>query len=45
VLASKDPSVLPAMVQALLDKARADPAFATAVAQAARRVLAAKDVV
>ncbi|MGV8978207.1 MAG: glycoside hydrolase family 3 N-terminal domain-containing protein [Cellulomonas sp.] len=44
VLASKDPSVLPAMVQALLDKARADPAFAAAVEQAARRVLAAKGV-
>ena len=44
VLASKDPSVLPAMVQALLDKARADPAFAAVVAQAARRVLAAKGV-
>lgn len=44
VLASKDPSVLPAMVQALLDKARADPAFAAVVEQAARRVLAAKGV-
>jgi len=44
VLASKDPTVLPAMVQALLDKARADPAFADLVEQAARRVLAAKGV-
>jgi len=44
VLASKDPSVLPAMVQALVDKARADPAFAAVVEQAARRVLAAKGV-
>ena len=44
VLASKDPSVLPAMVQALLDKARADPAFAATVQRAARRVLAAKGV-
>jgi beta-N-acetylhexosaminidase len=45
VLASKDPSVLPAMVQALLDKARADPTFAAAVEQAAHRVLAAKGVI
>jgi beta-N-acetylhexosaminidase len=44
VLASKDPSVLPAMVQALVDKARADPAFGAVVEQAARRVLAAKGV-
>lgn len=44
-LASKDPSVLPAMVQALLDKARADPAFAAVVEKAARRVLAAKGVI
>jgi beta-N-acetylhexosaminidase len=44
VLASKDPSVLPAMMHALLDKARADPAFAAAVERAARRVLAAKGV-
>jgi len=44
VLASKDPSVVPAMVSALVERARTDPAFAAQVDQAARRVLAAKGV-
>ncbi|MFC8598761.1 glycoside hydrolase family 3 N-terminal domain-containing protein [Isoptericola sp. NPDC057191] len=42
VLASADPSVAPAMADALVAKARTDPAFAKKVDAAARRVLAAK---
>ena len=40
VLASKDPTVAPAMLDALLDRAREDPQFAARVEDAARRVLA-----
>ncbi|MFE5341865.1 glycoside hydrolase family 3 N-terminal domain-containing protein [Isoptericola sp. NPDC056578] len=43
VLASADPSVAPAMADALVAKARTDPAFAKKVDASARRVLAAKD--
>ncbi|MFE7407306.1 glycoside hydrolase family 3 N-terminal domain-containing protein [Isoptericola sp. NPDC057559] len=42
VLASADPSVAPAMADALVAKARKDPAFAKKVDASARRVLAAK---
>ena len=42
VLASKDPTVLPAMIQALTAKAESDPAFAQLVDAAVLRVLAAK---
>ncbi|MFC7879549.1 glycoside hydrolase family 3 N-terminal domain-containing protein [Isoptericola sp. NPDC057391] len=42
VLASADPSVAPAMADALVAKARQDPAFAEKVDASARRVLAAK---
>ncbi|SKC81425.1 glycoside hydrolase family 3 N-terminal domain-containing protein [Krasilnikoviella flava] len=42
VLASADPSVAPAMADALVAEARKDPAFATKVDTSARRVLAAK---
>ncbi|MFD6178979.1 MULTISPECIES: glycoside hydrolase family 3 N-terminal domain-containing protein [unclassified Isoptericola] len=42
VLASADPSVAPAMTDALVAKARKDPAFAKKVDASARRVLAAK---
>ncbi|HWV78801.1 MAG TPA: glycoside hydrolase family 3 N-terminal domain-containing protein, partial [Isoptericola sp.] len=42
VLASADPSVAPAMADALVAKARKDPAFAEKVDASARRVLAAK---
>lgn len=42
VLASKDPTVLPAMIQALTTKARSDPAFAALIDAAVVRVLAAK---
>jgi beta-N-acetylhexosaminidase len=42
VLASKDPSVAPEMASALADHARHDPDFAARLADAARRVLAAK---
>ncbi|MFE5294394.1 glycoside hydrolase family 3 N-terminal domain-containing protein [Isoptericola sp. NPDC056618] len=42
VLASADPSVAPAMADALVAKARKDPDFAEKVDASARRVLAAK---
>lgn len=42
VLASKDPTVLPEMVQALTEKASSDPTFAGLVDEAVLRVLAAK---
>lgn len=42
VLASADPSVAPAMADALVAKARKDPDFAKKVDASARRVLAAK---
>jgi len=42
VLASADPSVVPEMAEALVEKARTDPAFAQKVDLAASRVLAAK---
>jgi len=42
VLASKDPTVLPAMITALTQKAQTDPAFAAKVDAAVLRVLAAK---
>ncbi|MBF4562733.1 glycoside hydrolase family 3 protein [Microbacterium sp. VKM Ac-2870] len=42
VLASTDPSVFPAMYDAVLTKAQSDPAFAQRVDDAARHVLAAK---
>ncbi|WP_369370279.1 glycoside hydrolase family 3 N-terminal domain-containing protein [Promicromonospora sp. Populi] len=42
VLASAKPSVAPAMVDALVEAARADPAFAAKVDAAAARVVAAK---
>ncbi|GAB6936904.1 glycoside hydrolase family 3 N-terminal domain-containing protein [Isoptericola variabilis] len=42
VLASADPSVVPAMADALVAQARKDPAFAEKVDASARRVLAAK---
>lgn len=42
VLASKDPTVLPAMIAALTQKAQADDAFAAKVDAAVLRVLAAK---
>ncbi|MEL7977703.1 glycoside hydrolase family 3 N-terminal domain-containing protein [Isoptericola sp. F-RaC21] len=42
VLASADPSVAPAMADALVAKARKDPDFAAKVDASARRVLAAK---
>ncbi|MFX7140882.1 hypothetical protein ABTH88_23380, partial [Acinetobacter baumannii] len=42
LLVSADPSVYPAMRQAVLARAQADPAFAAKVDAAARRVLAAK---
>jgi beta-N-acetylhexosaminidase len=42
VLASADPSVIPAMVQAVVARAHADPAFAAQVDASVRRVLAAK---
>ena len=42
VLASKDPTVLPAMISALTQKAQSDPAFAAQVDAAVLRVLAAK---
>ncbi len=42
VLASADPTVLPEMYDAVLDKAKSDPAFAALVDAAAARVLAAK---
>ena len=42
VLASTDPTVVPAMVEALVRRARSDPVFAAKVAAAARRVLAVK---
>lgn len=42
VLASADPSVVPAMADALVARARKDPAFAKKVDASARRVLAAK---
>ncbi|MEU2201548.1 glycoside hydrolase family 3 N-terminal domain-containing protein [Isoptericola sp. NPDC019482] len=42
VLASADPSVVPAMADALVAKARKDPEFAKKVDASARRVLAAK---
>ncbi|MFI2105364.1 glycoside hydrolase family 3 N-terminal domain-containing protein [Isoptericola sp. NPDC019693] len=42
VLVSADPSVAPAMADALVAKARKDPAFAARVDESARRVLAAK---
>jgi beta-N-acetylhexosaminidase len=42
VLVSKDPTVAPAMIAAVLAKARSDPAFARLVETAARRVVEAK---
>jgi beta-N-acetylhexosaminidase len=42
VLVSKDPTVAPAMVDAVLAKAEGDPAFADLVDAAARRVIAFK---
>jgi len=42
VLASADPSVAPAMTDALVARARKDPAFAQKVDASARRVIAAK---
>jgi len=42
VLASADPSVVPAMADALVAQARKDPGFAEKVDASARRVLAAK---
>lgn len=42
VLASADPSVAPAMADALVAEARQDPSFAERVDESARRVLAAK---
>ena len=42
VLASKDPTVLPAMITALTQKAQTDPGFAAKVDAAVLRVLAAK---
>ena len=42
VLASADPTVIPAMATALVAKAKADPAFAAKVDAAVLRVLAAK---
>lgn len=42
VLASAEPSVFPAMYDAVLAKAQAEPAFARRVEEAARHVLAAK---
>jgi len=42
VLASTDPTVFPAMYDAVLAKAQSDPAFAQRVDDAARHVLAAK---
>ncbi|MEZ0447068.1 glycoside hydrolase family 3 N-terminal domain-containing protein [Cellulomonas sp. ICMP 17802] len=42
VLASKDPTVLPAMIAALTQKAESDPEFAAKVDAAVLRVLAAK---
>ena len=42
VLASADPTVLPEMYDAVLEKAKSDPAFAALVDAAAARVLAAK---
>jgi beta-N-acetylhexosaminidase len=42
VLVSSNPSVLPAMVQAVTAKAQADPGFAQVVDAAARRVVEAK---
>ena len=43
VLASADPSVIPEMVTAVLDRARTDPGFAAKVHAAVIRVLAAKE--
>jgi len=42
VLASKEPQVADEMLDALLDRARSDPAFAARVDESARRVLAAQ---
>jgi beta-N-acetylhexosaminidase len=42
VLVSSDPSVFPAMYQAVLAKAQSDPSFAARVADAARTVVTAK---
>ncbi|WP_426593302.1 glycoside hydrolase family 3 N-terminal domain-containing protein [Cellulomonas sp. McL0617] len=42
VLASKDPTVVPQMIQALTTKAASDPAFAALVDAAVLRVIAAK---
>ena len=44
VLASGDPGVVDEMAQALIDRARADPAFAARVDESALRVLALKGV-
>lgn len=43
VLASADPTVLPAMYDAVLARAQAEPAFAERVDESCKRVLAAKD--
>jgi beta-N-acetylhexosaminidase len=43
VLASADPTVLPAMYDAVLARAQAEPAFAERVDESCGRVLAAKD--
>ena len=43
VLASADPTVVPAMVDAVVARAQSDPAFAAKVDAAVLRVLAAKD--
>ncbi len=45
VLASKDPTVLPAMIEALASRARADDEFAATIDAAVLRVLAAKGAV
>ncbi|GHS88376.1 beta-N-acetylhexosaminidase [Actinomycetota bacterium] len=42
VLASKDPTVMPAMVDALTERARSDPEFAARLDEAVEHVLAAK---
>lgn len=43
VLASRDPSVIPTMVTAVVDKAKSDPGFAAKVDAAVLRVLSAKE--
>jgi beta-N-acetylhexosaminidase len=43
VLFSKDPSVAPAAVEAVVSRAESDPAFAVRVDESLRRVLALKE--